>query len=182
LRAFIVGDRQNDYSAQLHREAEALPSTSGASLKFVPENNNPYIYLRAADIVVCSSRLECYPRVILEAMAFGLPLITTPAFGISEQVKEDCNALIYQPDDVGQLAAHLARLCTDKALRLRLGLASRKLIKSLPTMEDTIDAFARLIREASFCEGYPKVLEEAQAASSGRPSLCHSHNAAVALI
>ena len=65
----------------------------------------------------CTSRIESYPLVIMEAMAAGLPIITTPVFGIAEQVQPSVNALIYQPGDVAALARHLASLAEDEALR-----------------------------------------------------------------
>jgi GT2 family glycosyltransferase/glycosyltransferase involved in cell wall biosynthesis len=104
LRVFIVGDRPSDYSTWLHAEAESLPTTGAVRLRIVPETGEPHIYLQASDIAVCCSRVECYPRIILEKMHFGLPLITTSVFGIAEQVRENINGLFYEPGDVAQLA------------------------------------------------------------------------------
>ena len=53
----------------------------------IPETGDTAVYWPAADVFCCTSRVESYPLVILEAMAAGLPIITTPVFGISEQVR-----------------------------------------------------------------------------------------------
>ena len=93
----VVGDRSSAYSDQLHDAIGRLPNDSRRRMGVVPETSSVGIYYSAADIFVCSSRLESYPRVILEAMAAGLPIVTTPVFGITEQVKEGVNAFLYKP-------------------------------------------------------------------------------------
>jgi O-antigen biosynthesis protein len=148
LRVFIVGDRPNEYSHQLHVEAERLPANGATHVHIVAETGEPLIYLQASDIAVCSSRSECYPRVVLEKMYFGLALITTPVFGIAEQVRRDLNGLFYQPGDVAQLAAHLTRLVTDAELRARLGAHGPRVLRSLPSLADTVNGFHRLFQEA----------------------------------
>src|SRR4029077_6569715 len=79
------------------------------------------LYYRAADVFVCTSRLECYPRVTQEAMAFGLPLVTSPVFGIFEQVRHGINGLFYEPGRPDQLAEALTRLLVDDRLRQWMG-------------------------------------------------------------
>jgi O-antigen biosynthesis protein len=153
LRIFIVGDRVNRYSDRLHAEAEALPMRLRERLAIIPESGDPYRYLVAADIAVCSSRIESYPRVTLEAMGFGLPLVSTPVFGIAEQVREGVNGLFYQPGDVAQLARHLARLAGDDALRVRLGRNGVQMLASLPGYEDMLDGYGRIFQEARLSRG-----------------------------
>jgi GT2 family glycosyltransferase len=148
LRVFIVGDRPDDYSSKLHAEAEGLRADGAVRLQILPETPEPLIYLQASDIGVCSSRSEGYPRVVLEKMHFGLALITTPVFGIAEQVRRDVNSLFYQPGDVPQLAAHLTHLVTDAKLRARLGGNGPRVLRSLPSLADTVDGFHRLFKEA----------------------------------
>jgi glycosyltransferase involved in cell wall biosynthesis len=63
-------------------------------------------------VFVCTSRIESFPRVVLEAMAYGLPVVSTRVFGIAEQVGENVNALLYDPGDASRLAAHLRHWST----------------------------------------------------------------------
>jgi glycosyltransferase involved in cell wall biosynthesis len=148
-RFFIVGDGPTPYSSLLHATAAKLSSDRAARLAIVPATDDPYGYFQAADIAVCCSRLESYPRVILEAMAFHLPIITTPVFGIAEQVQEQVNGFFYEPDDVDQLAVCLARLISDDALRARLASNSRRVLEGLPNHEDMLEGYARLIKQAT---------------------------------
>ena len=65
------------------------------------------------------------PNVIIEAMASGLPVVTTAAGGIPELVTPGVDGLVARPHDVQGIAARLAALLDDAALRRRLGLAGR---------------------------------------------------------
>ena len=145
---YMVGDRPSPYSDQLHREAAELPSCWGNRLHTVPETDAVPAYLRAADIAVCSSRIESYPRVILEEMAASLPIVTTPVFGIVEQVRAGENALIYQPEDVSELAGALTRLIKSPDLRDRMGERSRILLQQLTSYEQMLEQYAALFYEA----------------------------------
>ena len=110
VRTFFVGDRESEYQRTLHTMIGKLPDERRARVTIVPETGDVARYFVAADVFVCTSRVESYPRVILEAMAWGLPIVTTPVFGIREQVREDVNGLFYAPGDVDALAAAIARL------------------------------------------------------------------------
>ena len=148
LRIFIVGDRGSPYSLELNEEAGKLPYAQADRLIIVPETDDALTYFRAADIALCCSRVESYPRVTLEAMAFDLPVITTPVFGIAEQMQDGVNALFYEPGDVRQLAGHITRLVTDQALRRQLASNSRRVLEGLPNFKDMIDAYVVLFSEA----------------------------------
>lgn len=63
-----------------------------------------------ADVYVSGSRVEGLPRATVEAMARGLPVVSTCAGGISELVDAAC---LTEVDDVETFVAHLQRLRTD---------------------------------------------------------------------
>ncbi|WP_204140174.1 glycosyltransferase family 4 protein [Halomicronema sp. CCY15110] len=68
---------------------------------------------------------EGLPRSILEAMAMGLPIVTTDIRGCREAVQPDVNGYIVPPRDSSQLADALTKLLADPALRQQFGRASR---------------------------------------------------------
>ncbi len=63
------------------------------------------------------------PNVLVEAMACGLPVVTTPVSGIPELVRAEDNGLLVPPDDPEAVAEALLRLRTDPELAARLGRA-----------------------------------------------------------
>jgi glycosyltransferase involved in cell wall biosynthesis len=65
------------------------------------------------------------PNVLVEAMASGLPAVSTAVGGIPELVSSGANGLLAAPRDVDAMAAHLADLLDHPAERDRLGAAAR---------------------------------------------------------
>ncbi|WP_298213864.1 glycosyltransferase family 4 protein [Acidocella sp.] len=72
-----------------------------------------------------STYREGLPKVILEAMAAGRPVVATDIPGCREAVAAEETGYLVPPGDASALAAALARLIIDPALRRRLGMAGR---------------------------------------------------------
>jgi glycosyltransferase involved in cell wall biosynthesis len=70
------------------------------------------------------------PNVLVEAMASGLPVVTTSAGGITELVEHQANGLVTAPGNVTAIAASIGRLLDDPGLRRRLGSAARRTVES----------------------------------------------------
>lgn len=113
-------------------------------IKIIPETEEVYWYYRASDIYVFTSHMECHPLSIIEAMAFGLPIITTPCYGVKEQVR-DVNGLFFDESDAGGLAVLLNRLLDDKAEREYLGKNSRGIFEYEQTYKEMIDKYKHLV-------------------------------------
>lgn len=153
IQCFIVGDRPCEYSQKLSRIVRELPGDLQARITIIPETSEVACYYRTADIFVCTSRIESYPRVILEAMAHGLPIITTPVFGIREQVREGVNALFYTPGNITELAERIELLIANRELRGSLAANSRHVLDGLPDYEDMVKAYAEIFSEAGLSGG-----------------------------
>ncbi len=81
--------------------------------------------MQVVDLFVLPSRYETFGMVILEAMASGLPVITTATTGVAEIVIPECGIVISNPEDEQALAKSLQTLTADPILRTQMGQAGR---------------------------------------------------------
>lgn len=77
---------------------------------------NPYPYMNAADMVVCSSRYEGFSTVITEALILGKPVVTTPCSGMDELLGDSEFGLITE-DGVEGIYQGIRRLLENPNLR-----------------------------------------------------------------
>jgi glycosyltransferase involved in cell wall biosynthesis len=82
--------------------------------------------LGAADVFVLASASEGLPMSVLEAMAAGTPVVASQVGGMPELVNDGETGVLVPPGDPAALAAALARLAADPALRGRFGAAGRR--------------------------------------------------------
>jgi glycosyltransferase involved in cell wall biosynthesis len=76
------------------------------------------------DVFTLSSRHEGLPVALMEAMALGLPTVSTRAGGIPEAIEHEANGLLVDVDDAAGLADAWLRIVADPDLRVRLGQAA----------------------------------------------------------
>ncbi len=79
---------------------------------------------RAADAALLSSTWENFPHTVVEALAVGTPVVSTAVGGVPEVVTDGQNGLLVPPGDPAALAAAVARIFDDAALRERLARAA----------------------------------------------------------
>jgi glycosyltransferase involved in cell wall biosynthesis len=118
----MVGGRDTSYDRELQ---DFLGTLGHANLRVVPGTGEVYPYFGAADLFVCSSYEESFPRVILEAMAFSLPILSTAVHGIPEIVRDGTEAVLVPAGDSLAMAAALQRLLEHPEAGLALGRQAR---------------------------------------------------------
>ena len=148
VQILLVGDDSGDYAEAVKERCRSLPVSVRGSIRIFPPTEWVASFYAAADIFVMSSRVESFPRVVLEAIAFGLPVITTPVFGVLEQVIEGENALFYPPGNSGLLAEQIEKLVTDDALRIRMAESSLQRISQMTTFDEMVEAYATIFRRS----------------------------------
>ncbi len=87
--------------------------------------------LNQGNIFVLPSYNEGLPLSMLEAMAWGLPVIVTPVGGISEIVNDGENGLLVEPSNIEQLSNAMKSLIANEDLRVSLGEQGRKSVVPL---------------------------------------------------
>ena len=87
--------------------------------------------LTQADIFVLPSYNEGLPLSMLEAMAWGIPIVATPVGGISEVVTHGENGLLVEPGNIKQLSDAMKSLIASEDLRLSLGTKARTSVAPL---------------------------------------------------
>lgn len=150
LRAALVGARGGAYAQEC---ARAIAAGAPGRVEMVAETVAVADWYAAADAFVLCSRHESYPRVVLEAMAHGLPIVATPVDGVVEQLREGIDADFYAPGDTPALAVALARLARDPGLRASRGAAAQARLAMLPGYEAMLDGYAREIDAAITSSG-----------------------------
>jgi glycosyltransferase involved in cell wall biosynthesis len=93
-------------------------------------------YYEAADLFVLPTRYEGYGMAVAEALAHGIPVISTRVGAIADLVGREAGLLV-APDDVDALAHALQRVLTDSALLDYLARGAALIRGSLPTWQDS---------------------------------------------
>jgi glycosyltransferase involved in cell wall biosynthesis len=124
----LVGLREDVYSDALR--VRATSSRLGRQIRLVSLSAEPLLWHLAADLLVCASDVESLPRVILEAMVFEVPVISTAVYGVADLIDDGRTGYLCQPRDGAALAGALGRaLSASDAERRAMGRAAAEVIR-----------------------------------------------------
>jgi glycosyltransferase involved in cell wall biosynthesis len=82
--------------------------------------------MKASDIFVMPSRYEGISIAMIEAMACGLPIVTSNAPGLRTYIKQGQNGLLFPVEDHKALAKCILKLAEDRNMRAKLSLGARE--------------------------------------------------------
>jgi glycosyltransferase involved in cell wall biosynthesis len=142
----IAGDRTRNPAAAAQLDADIETRGLGnrvTVLGAVPPEQVIELYL-ASDVFVLASRFEGYGMALAEAIAHGLPVVSTLAGAIPDTVPRGAGILV-PPDDVAALARALRCVIGDPVERQRLATNARAAAAQLPTWQDSARLFAGTI-------------------------------------
>jgi len=147
---------ENGLERHVHRRPECVGDAKSAAF----EN---------ADLFVFPSYYEheCFPLVVLEAMAAGLPVIATRHASMSEMVVEGKTGLLVEPRSVDELSAAIALLLHDPDLRFQMGSSGRARYLAHYTIETFEAGLSRILHAAA---GAPVAAPDAHAPAAAPES------------
>ncbi len=96
-------------------------------------------------VMAANGEREGIPVALMEAMATGLPVVTSRLSGIPELVEHEVSGLLVEPKDAAGFAAALERLSSEPQLRERLGRAARAKVVDEFDLSRNVDALAGLL-------------------------------------
>lgn len=130
VRGMIVGprDRSEDLRPELEQQARRLGLLPDGLL-FQDGASDMRPFYRAAAACVLTSDFEGTPNVLLEAMACGLPVLTTRVGGVPDIVQQAKTGFLVDADDLDGLTSRAADLVRSAGLRHEMGTRARLFVE-----------------------------------------------------
>ncbi len=100
-------------------------------------------------VVDAEGGMDNLPTVIMEAMATGLPVISTNIGGIPEMVVQNETGFLVRPGDAGALAGAIEKVIDDRLLAQRLGEAGYERAQRLFSIEKNVHQLCALVDNAT---------------------------------
>lgn len=110
LEFIMVGAREGLYLETIQQDLNLMELHN---TRLVPETLDIYDWYRLADVFVCTSFEESFPRVLLESAAFKIPIVSTNVNGIPEMLVNNDEAYLIPAGDYHKLATAL-KSCLDR--------------------------------------------------------------------
>jgi glycosyltransferase involved in cell wall biosynthesis len=138
----IAGD--GDEEAALKAQTEALGIED--RVRFLGWRGDMPDLLATADMLVCPSRIEPLGNVVLEAWAYGVPLVAAASIGPGWLVHHEQDGLLVAVEDHAELADAISRLCDDRGFAENLADAGRRRYEAEFTQEEVVRQFLELFQ------------------------------------
>ena len=106
-------------------------------------------FLQSSDVFLLASLSEGISNALLEAMACGVPVVTTDCGGMREAVTDGVEGFVVPVRDVDAISAALQTLCEDQQLRMRMGKAGRQRVEKSFSLSRQVDQFLLLCEQTA---------------------------------
>jgi len=140
-RLVILGQGEKEESLK----ALTLQLDIDKSVAFLGFQINPFKYMSRSRVFVLSSLSEAFPMVIVEAMACGIPVISTASSGGNEIITHGINGLLVPIADEKSLAKAILKLLTDNTLPTSLVRLGKKRVCDF-SVEKIINEYEELLQ------------------------------------
>jgi glycosyltransferase involved in cell wall biosynthesis len=143
----VVGPARKNYADYLTELKNTLKEKELSNFYFMGGTDNVPAALKAADMYACVSHFESSPMAVWEAMAMGLPIVSTDVGDVKTFLEEGQCGFCLPVGDVIGMADKLSILIQDKALRKEMGKKSRKFAVENLDLEMCAEKHAFFYRE-----------------------------------
>ena len=154
-------------------DREVLDTLIGGSaqIEILKARPNPEVLdiISRAAILALPSRCEGMGRVLLEAMAAGIPVVGSNVDGIPSLIRDGENGFLVPPCDVDALAGRIRVLLSDEALRERMGARGFEMSRTEFSEETYVERFASMVAQAVSGDR-PDMQGKRRVAQAGGPS------------
>ena len=151
LRGRLDGELVMIGAGPLRGALEAEARAAGVRVEFpgVVDHRLVPEWLRGADAFVLPSFTEGHPKVLIEAMAAGVPCVASDCAGNRALVRDGDTGLLFDPRDPARLAALLERVLTDETLATALGRRGRDVVAREYDLARLVEAEIDLLKRVA---------------------------------
>ena len=141
----VIGDGPDRDAFEAH--ARRLGIDSSVSFRGVRSPQEVADALASTDVFVLPSFAEGVPVSLMEALAAGVPVVSTPVGGVTELVEHGVNGMLVRPADPDALASAVTELLGDPDRRREMGAAGRRAVAADFDADIESGRLLRLIRD-----------------------------------
>ncbi len=129
--------------AALEKQAQSLNIAD--RVVFTGFRNNPLDYLAAFDTFILASSSEGLPRVVLESMLMGIPVIGSDVTGTAELISHQQTGLLFPWGHSQLLAEHILNIWQDASLRQRLATNAQQHVRDHYAIEHYVAGVEKVL-------------------------------------
>ncbi len=144
----LVAGREGHSSDALQRWLHERPSLEG-SIRFLGHRDDIPELLAAADVFVFPSLYEGLGGSLIEAMALGVPIVSSDLPAVREVLDEGRNALLVPPAAPAALARAIGRLLDDPGMRRTFGAHGRRIFEERFSLASSTERMVELYRRVA---------------------------------
>ena len=139
----IVGD------GPCRRDIESAVQQAGANafIHLLGNRSDTEAILGASDAFRLCSHNEASPVSILEALASGIPVVSTNVGSVHETVRVGETGFLVEPGDTNAMAQFIVGLFQDASLAKRLGAEGRRIVEETGSLDSMVTGYTELIEE-----------------------------------
>lgn len=141
VRLLLVGDgpRRVEWQAWAHENGVA------DRVEWAGFVTDPAPFYRRADALMILSQFEAFPYAMLEAMSFGVPVISVPVGGVAEAITDGHDGILLKSSTLTSIEEAVLHLLQNRVACIQLGEKARETVRQQFTIETVVEEFIATI-------------------------------------